>query len=68
MEEKRYNLKELTEIYGVNRKTILKWTQELNFPLFTISAYKRYARASDLRQWENDTAQRTTIGSSYFAE
>lgn len=53
MEEKLYNLKELAEIYGVNRKTLLRWVDELNFPLFTISPYKRYARVSAILSWEN---------------
>lgn len=59
MEEKLYNLKELTTMYGVNRKTIIKWARELDFPLFTISPYKRYAREGDLRKWE-DTCKRIT--------
>lgn len=57
MEDKLYNLKELAEIYGVNRKTLLRWVDELNFPLFTISPYKRYARESDIRQWETHRLQ-----------
>lgn len=52
MEEKRYTLKELTDLYRVDRKTLMKWVQDLKFPLFTISPYKRYARESDLREWE----------------
>lgn len=57
MEEKLYNLKELAEIYGVNRKTLLRWVDELNFPLFTISPYKRYAREADIRDWEKEAAR-----------
>ena len=57
MEEKLYNLTELTEIYRVNRKTLLRWVDELSFPLFTISPYKRYAREADIRKWERETTR-----------
>jgi hypothetical protein len=53
MEDKRYSMKELTALYDVDRKTILQWVRELGFPLFSVSPKKRYARESELRQWEN---------------
>jgi len=53
MEDKRYSMKELTTLYDVDRKTILQWVRELDFPLFSVSPKKRYATESDLRIWEN---------------
>lgn len=52
MEDKLYTLKELASIYGINQKTLLKWAKELNFPLIAISPYKRYARETDIKEWE----------------
>jgi len=66
MEEKLYNLTELTQIYRVNRKTLLRWVDELNFPLFTISPYKRYARVSAILAWENSLSK--TLHREYSGE
>jgi len=53
MEETRYTVKELTDMYNIDSKTLLLWTKNLGFPLFEVSPRKRYARESDLRQWED---------------
>jgi hypothetical protein len=52
MEDKLYSVKQLESMYGIDRKTLLKWQRELGFPLFAISPNKRYARQSDLLNWE----------------
>jgi hypothetical protein len=53
MDEKRYTFKELLELYQVDSKTLILWARDLRFPLFSVSPYKRYARESDIREWEN---------------
>jgi hypothetical protein len=53
MEEKRYTFKELLELYQIDSKTLILWARDFRFPLFAVSPYKRYARESDIREWEN---------------
>jgi hypothetical protein len=52
IEDKLYSIKQLQSMYGIDRKTLIKWEKELGFPIFTVSPYKRYARQSDLLKWE----------------
>jgi hypothetical protein len=57
MKDTRYTFKEITDMYSVDSKTLLVWARDFAFPLFAISPRKRFARESDIREWEDTFGQ-----------
>ena len=50
--------KEIGQMFGINRKTISRWINELGLPIFRITPKKSYIREDDLLAWESAMKER----------
>jgi predicted site-specific integrase-resolvase len=50
---RRMTTKDIGDMYGVNRRTVMRWVQHYGLPVFQVSPKCLFIREDDLKEWED---------------